>query len=52
MILYRISGAIVLELGGGVGLSSIAAALYASTVICTGKVWVGLPVRLVLSVVL
>ena len=34
---YRISGAVVLELGGGVGLSSLAAALYANTVICTGK---------------
>lgn len=38
----RISGAIVLELGGGVGLSSLAAALYANTVICTGEMWVGL----------
>lgn len=37
----RITGAIVLELGGGVGLSSLAAALYANTVICTGKVWAG-----------
>ena len=39
---YRISGAIILELGGGVGLSSLAAGLYANTVICTGKMWVGL----------
>lgn len=31
-----------MELGGGVGLSSLAAALYSSTVICTGKMWVGL----------
>ena len=38
VIHYRITGTTILELGGGVGLSSLAAALYANTVICTGKI--------------
>jgi len=39
-VVYRLSSAIVLELGGGVGLTSLAAALHAKTVICTGKMGV------------
>lgn len=39
-----------MELGGGVGLTSLAGALYANTVICTGKMWVGLSVYTVILV--
>jgi len=39
-IVCRLAGAVVLELGGGVGLATLAAALHAKIVICTGKVGV------------
>jgi len=35
-----LAGAVILELGGGVGLATLAAALHAKVVICTGKVGV------------